>query len=80
MSYVNMRKDYKIQKFTGAAETKEGRERLTSSVNISSNSIKFCASEVGTKPNLIWMVPVEGVLAREEMSLRGKDCHPSKIS
>jgi len=67
-----MKKDGKIRKLTGAAETKEGRERFTSSVNISSYSIKFWASEVGTKPNLIWMLPVEGVLARVEIRLREK--------
>ena len=43
-------------KRTGGAETNDGREHLTSSENISSNSIRFCALVVGTNPSLIWMV------------------------
>ena len=67
-----------IRKLTGGAETKEGREHLMSSVNISSNSSRFWESEVGTKPNLMWMLPVEGVLARVETRLREIDCRTTQ--
>ena len=51
---------------TGGAETNEGRERLTRSANISSNSMRFCVLAVGANPSLIWIVPVLGVPARVE--------------
>ena len=50
----------------GGAETKEGRERLMSSENISSNCIKFWGLAVGTNPRLIWIIPMFGVPARVE--------------
>jgi hypothetical protein len=59
-------------KRTGGAETNDGHERLTSSENISSNSIQFCALVVGANPSLIWMVPVLGVPTQVDMTSREK--------
>ena len=72
--HLDMGKDEQIRKPTGGAETKDGREHLMSSVNISSNSSKLWASEVGTNPNLIWTLPVEGVPTRAETRERVIGC------
>lgn len=72
---VSVRPEEDENELTGGAETRLGLERLTSSEKISSNSRRFSVLGGITKPSLIWIVPVEGVLARVDRTGRLNGCN-----